>query len=67
MFDNINSDNAERRHIKFPIVCSKLDGKTKPFMICDLLDKFEKFCSKSYERNVSAANVAIASKLLTDV
>lgn len=47
-FDNANSENAERRHIKFPIVCSVLEKEvmrnlTKNGKIDALFKKLENF------------------------
>ena len=43
MFDNVNSENADRQHIKFPIVCSKLKERTTLPMIHGLIKKLQNF------------------------
>ena len=43
MFDNVNSENADRRHIKFPIVCSALETRTTLPMIQALIKKLQNF------------------------
>ena len=43
MFNNANSENADRRHIKFPIVCSAYEKKTELPMISALIKKMEIF------------------------
>ena len=43
MFDNANSENADRRHIKFPIVCSALETRTTLPRINGLITKLQNF------------------------
>ena len=43
MFDNANSEDADRRHIKFPIVCSALEKRTTLPMIQALIKKLQNF------------------------
>ena len=56
MFDNANSDIIERRNIKFPIVCSKLDVKTMPFMLTGLFKKLRNVCGTINEGNAISIN-----------
>ena len=58
MFDNANSDSVERRNIKFPIVCSKLDVKTMPFMLTGLFKKLRNVCGTINESNVITKNTS---------
>ena len=53
MFANANSDVVERRHIKFPIVCSKLDVKTMPFMLTGLFKKLRNAEGNAITKNTN--------------
>ena len=42
-FDNANSENADRRHIEFSLVCSAVRSRTTLPMINALIEKLQNF------------------------